>query len=387
LEMRSTADGQYDASVVIIHYGNERLTSQCVKSVIEDENSCRYQIIVVNNGPQTALQLGNRLPGNLRVINLSTNVGYASAVNIGCASAQSKTIVVLNNDVTVQGKCISNLVSTLERNSKVGFCAPIKYNMDNPNILDGAGGMINLLLQTWDHCSFEYVRSDCLCQRELPYPPGAAYAIRKDIATLYGKLLDEDFFMYFDDPDVGMRSFYAGYVGMLVPSSVVYHKRGASSGTYSTLAHFYFSRNMLISIFKNLDTLTFLKLIPSYLSYILFRIANSILALKGRAGRQTMSICVGALSGLLALKVAKYKKPIIQSIKKARKRSDSQYFELFSEEAMYFSEEPPSALTMKAMGAQVKLMNLYSRLARLAIPQISQLSFVCQGRRTTFCLV
>ena len=64
-------------------------------------------------------------------------------------------------------------------------------------------------------------------------------------------LLDESFFAYGEDVDLGLRGRWAGYNCIYVPAAVVYHKYSATTGTYSPQKAFLAGRNRLWLLFKN----------------------------------------------------------------------------------------------------------------------------------------
>ena len=64
-------------------------------------------------------------------------------------------------------------------------------------------------------------------------------------------LLDDAFFAYGEDVDLGLRGRWAGYTCFYVPTAVVYHKYSATTGTYSPQKAFLAERNRLWLLFKN----------------------------------------------------------------------------------------------------------------------------------------
>lgn len=370
-----------------MHYGDERLTYDCVKSIMDNDLANSFEVLIINNGPQSTLNMIKKSFPTVKIVNSGGNIGYTAAVNRGYCLSKSAFLVVLNNDVILGKHCLSQLISYLQQNPKIGICVPIKYSLRNPNVIDGAGGTMNLLLQAWDFCNFERRSEECSQLKIVAYPPGAAYAVRREIADLYGYLLDDDFFMYFDDPDIGIRSFFAGYATMLVPSSVVYHKRGETSGRFAPFSYFYFSRNMLLFLYKNFDTLTFLKLLVNYTVYCLLRAFNVCLFLKGKAARQVSSIITGTFSGLFHLGVIKQKRAHVQQIKNNHKIGDYDYFRMFSDEIPIFIESIHKKWFMlRGVELLVRFVNGYSKLVKINAPKISKIRIVCEEKRRIYFL-
>ena len=64
-------------------------------------------------------------------------------------------------------------------------------------------------------------------------------------------LLDERFFLYYEDTDLSWRGQHLGWRYRYVPRSVVRHLHAASSGESSTTFQFYVERNRLLALTKN----------------------------------------------------------------------------------------------------------------------------------------
>jgi len=64
-------------------------------------------------------------------------------------------------------------------------------------------------------------------------------------------LLDESFFAYGEDVDLGMRGRWAGWTCFFVPDAVVYHLYSATTGTYSPRKAFLVERNRNWILIKN----------------------------------------------------------------------------------------------------------------------------------------
>jgi GT2 family glycosyltransferase len=64
-------------------------------------------------------------------------------------------------------------------------------------------------------------------------------------------LFDEDFFLYCEDTDLGLRARWAGWTCVYVPAAVVDHHYSHSAGRASRLKAYYVERNRLFVALKN----------------------------------------------------------------------------------------------------------------------------------------
>jgi GT2 family glycosyltransferase len=79
---------------------------------------------------------------------------------------------------------------------------------------------------------------------------GAAVLLRQAMLAEIG-LLDERFFMYYEDIDLCWRARSAGWRMLYVPQAIVRHIHSGSSGAWSPFFRFHVERNRLLLLIKN----------------------------------------------------------------------------------------------------------------------------------------
>jgi GT2 family glycosyltransferase len=95
-------------SIIIINYNTFTLTSNCIRSVIENTGDVDYEIILVDNGstecnPEIFLQ---EFP-QLKLVKSSINRGFAYGNNLGIEKASGEYILLLNSDTILKEDSIS----------------------------------------------------------------------------------------------------------------------------------------------------------------------------------------------------------------------------------------------------------------------------------------
>jgi GT2 family glycosyltransferase len=124
-----------------------------------------------------------------------------------------------------------------------------------------------------------------------------AFAIRKDVVRMIG-VLDEYFFMEYDDMDYSWRARLAGYKVLFSSAAKVYHARGGTVGsTYFQRINNtkWYTRNHIVTIIKNYELINILKVLPVVLTiesskilYLLFIKKNQKLAIAALKGLFTV---------------------------------------------------------------------------------------------------
>src|SRR5690606_25826802 len=79
---------------------------------------------------------------------------------------------------------------------------------------------------------------------EVDIASGAAMLVKSEVFAEVG-LIDEDFFLYFEETDWCLGLLQAGYRVLAVPSSVVWHEVAGTLGSASPVIDYYMVRNHL----------------------------------------------------------------------------------------------------------------------------------------------
>jgi GT2 family glycosyltransferase len=240
-------------AVVVPNWNGADRLETCLDSLFGQSLPCR--IIVVDNGSvDDSLKLLEKHDG-LEVIVNERNEGFTGGVNPGFQRAiddDLKYVATLNNDAVADKDWLKELVTVLDKDQHAGIATS--------KILDGRGKKID---STGDYLSVW----------GLPYPRGRGeadldkYDGDTDVfaasggASLYRVkmlrktgLFDQDFFAYYEDVDLSFRAQLAGWKVRYVPSAVVRHQIGATSGKLKGFATYQTLKNQPLVLYKNLPT-------------------------------------------------------------------------------------------------------------------------------------
>ncbi len=189
----------------------------------------RFAIMVVdNNSDDGTIEALERNFPHVEIIRNSTNSGGAGGFNAGMRWAlehrpESEFLWLLDNDVLVDPEALTALVDVLRKNPAAGMCGSKIINRDNHEEILELGAFIN------------YRHGDV--QRNLPsreklLDPEAVFAVdyvaacsllvRTEIVRQLG-IWQENFFIYWDDMEWGVRFNLNGYKVLAANSSKVYH--------------------------------------------------------------------------------------------------------------------------------------------------------------------
>jgi GT2 family glycosyltransferase len=173
------------------------------------------------------------LPGRRMVlIKCDDNYGFAKGNDIGIKYAFKNLhpdyILLLNSDTIVTNDFLGELVKIANGNDRVGSVQSLLLRPGG-EVVDSLGQTL-YLLGARDYKSGTVFHPEQLKEDVEIFGACAAAALYRSGAIISVGLLDEDFYIIYEDVDLSFRLRLAGYNSMLSCKSVVYHKRGISGG-------------------------------------------------------------------------------------------------------------------------------------------------------------
>jgi GT2 family glycosyltransferase len=256
-----------------------------------DYPSNNLEVIYVDNGSTDgsvdfARRLFEKGP-SLRIIENKSNRGWSPANNQGIDIAKNEIILCISNDMEVDSRWIKEIVSVMKSDEKVGIVQCNSFSMWNRKVPDSG---MNYL----DRFGFAYSYAPAKSADEVFYAEGMAFAIRKEVIREIG-VLDEYYFMEYDDMDYSWRARLAGYKVLFASESKVYHARGGTVGsTYFQRINNtkWYTRNHIVTIIKNYNLLNILQVLPVVL------IIESLKILFLMFVKKNQRLAMAALEGL-----------------------------------------------------------------------------------------
>lgn len=238
------------ASIIILNWNGKHLLEECINSILSQKFK-DYEIIVVDNGSSdnSVEYLKEKYTSVIKIISLIQNKGFAGGCNEGIKIAKGDYIVLLNNDAIVDEKWLSELINAADSDNKIGMCACKILNYYNRDEFDTLSHLIYPDGLNRGRAKFEKDHHQYDKFEEVFFPSGAAALYRKSMLNEIG-FFDEDFFLYGDDTDIGLRGRLAGWKCLYVPTAIAYHKSSASTHPYSPWKIYLVERNRILILFK-----------------------------------------------------------------------------------------------------------------------------------------
>ncbi len=240
---------------VLINWNNGPDTGACIAS-LKDGTTVPDHILVWDNGSHdgSAEWIRQQHP-DIELAGSRENIGFAAANNRAAQILLGKgveAVWILNNDTTVDRRCLESLVDALSRHDDAGAVSgKIRYP-EPANTLWYAGGDVRLISATVVHRGKGETDSGQYDQESpVAFLSGCCMLVPASVVERTG-LFDPDYFAYYEDADLSLRMQAAGLKLYYVPEAVLYHhvsgsitKNSVFRGRVSPFQHYLQTRNRL----------------------------------------------------------------------------------------------------------------------------------------------
>lgn len=259
-------------ATIVVNYRTADLTIECLRSCIDAHRGIPdAQVIVVDNcsgdGSDDVIEAAieeNSWDDRVRLTRSPVNGGFSAGNNVALKEVDADLYLLLNSDTLVYDGAIETLIRVLEQRPDVGLIGPriewpdgapqntcYRFRTPITEFLVGAKTDVFTRMFPRHVAAMPVPEQEC----EPDWTSFACCLIRREVIDQVG-LLDEGYFMYFDDIDYCRRARDIGWKVLHYPSARIIHLRG-QSGPVKKLAaerkrrpaYFYHSRNRYFAKF------------------------------------------------------------------------------------------------------------------------------------------
>jgi GT2 family glycosyltransferase len=236
----------YTVGVVVLNFKVADLAIKAIQSV-KKSSFVHIKIYAVDNDSKDGFEENVKKIDNVVFIQTGANLGYTGGNNVGIKRALEdgcEWVFLLNPDAVVEKETIETLVERAEKNS-AQIVNPKIYFADS-KIIWFAGKEFDQLNVLGHHRGVdEQDVGKYDTEEELEDGTGCAMLIHKQVFEKIG-MLDERYFLYYEESDFCFRARKAGFKIMYIPKAVVYHDNAKSTGLGSPLQDYFITRNRML---------------------------------------------------------------------------------------------------------------------------------------------
>jgi len=247
--------GKLPVSVVMVTHNSKAHIEDALEALAADPLGPEQVIVVDNASSDGTPDLVERYGVDL--FRQPENLGFPAGCNLGAVRARHPTLAFLNHDAVPAPGWLPPLLAALDQ-AGVGAAMPLIDLTYRPGHFFTSGSQLTFLGFAWSTDTGQPIPGD-LSPQEVPFPSGAAFAIRRALFDQLGGLRP-GYFLYLEDVDFGWRLRLAGLRSLQVPASRVSHD-------YDFERHaakmYYLERNRLRMLAANYQWKTLLLAAPA----------------------------------------------------------------------------------------------------------------------------
>lgn len=314
-------------SIIVLNYNGIHYIGDCLTSIL-DTDYPNFEVLFIDNAsndgsPQYVEK--NFVDHRMRIVIHEQNFGFAEGNNRGVKYAQGEFIALLNNDTKVTRSWLTELIKIMKRDPQIGVAQSKLLRMDNPKLFDTCGHMLTQFGFTIergvgevDNGQYDYIAN-------ILGAKGAAMIIRRKLIEEIG-LFDPDYFALREETDLCLRVWLRGYRVVFIPKSLVYHDIGGvlkKTLPSDPFTHhwrkaqlYYWHRNGLITLIKNLEYVSILRILPTH---IFLGLINGLFeSVKSEDTHSLISLLRGLKWIMINLKTIWFKRKAIKQVRLKR---------------------------------------------------------------------
>lgn len=250
-------------SIIIVNWNGIRFLKDCLKSLSETSYREKEILFVDNASFDDSVSYVRKNFPNINVIQNKKNLGFAGGHEVAFKKSKGQAILILNTDTIVEKNLVDALIKKLYENDAIGAAQPKIVIYPQKNLIDSIG---SFFLMSGDLYHYGREKDPRLPIYNRPMDifsaKGACILFKKEVLAKTG-FFDKDYFAYFEETDLCMRIWLAGYRVVYTPETVVYHKGGASAKrVVPSYIQFHSYKNGICTYLKNLSFKYLCKVLP-----------------------------------------------------------------------------------------------------------------------------
>lgn len=268
-------------SVIIVNYNGRAYVQQTLNSLARQTRR-DFEVILIDNastdGSISDLEIED-LP-TFRLMAETENHGYARATNLAAAVAQGDWLVCLNPDAQAEPDWLEEIALGQQRHPGTKLFASAQFDAADSGTLDGAGDAYLIFGMPW-RGGFGRPSSELPDEGECFSPCGAGAVFHRETFLAHGGM-DERFFCYCEDVDIGFRMRLADKACIFLPQARIHHVGGGVSGRISDFAIYHGTRNRIWTYAKNMPALLLILTLPGHVALSLYLLMRASTTQRGR---------------------------------------------------------------------------------------------------------
>lgn len=253
----------FDVSVIIVNWNAGKYLQETIESLVDKCVGISYELIIIDNNSDKSDESYTYIEqllskwNNFTFIKSEENLGFAKANNIGMSISKGRNLLILNPDVILHNNLLKILSDYLDKNSDVGMVGPKVLSYDGSfqqpclrgkpypkDTLFHIIGLAKAFPKNEYFNGYAMWNVDRNSINECWALSGCCMMLKKSLYEEIGGM-DEQFFMYQEETDWGIRTKNVGKKVIYNPNAVVTHYQGVTTKKIQTKSVWIFTQSMM----------------------------------------------------------------------------------------------------------------------------------------------
>lgn len=250
--------------IIIVNFNSTDHLLRCLKSLYNSLQNFPANIFVQDNASTDDIDRVTSAFPQVILSKSKHNMGFSKAVNDALAKSSAPYVAILNPDTYVKDNFFESITSYMAEHFDIGIIGPkiLGSNGDVqgsarsfPSPLTAFFGRTTILSKLFpkNRISSQNIlttKADGITPMEVDWVSGACMLVRRKAIETVG-LLDEGFFMYWEDADWCRRMRNAGWKVVYFPKASIVHYVGGSSEKLMFRSFFEFHKSCYRLFYKH----------------------------------------------------------------------------------------------------------------------------------------
>lgn len=228
-----------NVSIVTVNYKTVDYIEQMLTSLYAHVNLSQIEVFVVENGSGDDLSKLEKQFPDVHFLYSQKNLGFAGGCNLAIKQATGRYVVLVNPDIVFESDVFVDLTKHMDKDPSVGIGGVSLKNLDGtqqrcvarfPSPTDQLCLLLKIPhfirnaspIKRWLFHDFDYTTT-----QNVEQVMGALFCIRRGLIDHIG-LLDEGFFIWYEEVDYCRRAITAGWQVRYYADISAKHKGGSS---------------------------------------------------------------------------------------------------------------------------------------------------------------
>lgn len=241
-------------SIIVVSYKNAPVLELCVNSILKEARELRKThdlkmevLIIDSEASEKTRDIAKKFSQKkkpVRYFPFEENTGFSKAVNKGVVESRGDFLLILNYDIILTEGSLVKMIEVIKKDKKIGILGPRLLNFDGSPQSSAFHFYTPLLIlyrrtplgrTPWGRRKLNDFIIKFDKDQEKPvkidgWLMGSALLIRRENLEKVG-MMDERYFMYFEDVDWCRRFKEKGLKVIYYPGASLFHYHGKGSAT------------------------------------------------------------------------------------------------------------------------------------------------------------